>query len=192
MESNGVPFLNFEVIFRKIYGLFTGNIDLSWLWNILSDVNVFLFTFLSIISLFFLFIIFYSRLRLKDVYEKEEKKIFEPLKVHLEEPKEKNSNWEKIEDLMKSTNPSDWRLAIIEADNMLEEMMIKMGYDGENLGERLKAVEPSDFNTLQNAWDAHKIRNKIAHEGLSFHLPHGEAQKAIDDFERVFREFNYI
>jgi len=37
------------------------------------------------------------------------------------------------------------------------------------MGDKLKAVEKSDFNSIELAWEAHKARNMIAHEGSDFH-----------------------
>jgi hypothetical protein len=99
--------------------------------------------------------------------------------------------WKKITNYLNSTNPSDWKLAILEADTLLDSMILGMGYKGENLGERLKTVEPSDFNTLNEAWEAHKVRNQIAHES-SFELSHKEAVRVLTLFEKVFKEFGYI
>ena len=70
-------------------------------------------------------------------------------------------------------------------------MVEKMGYPGANLGERLRVIELSDFLTLQEAWEAHKIRNRIAHEA-QYQLTEREARKAIGLYEKVFREFHYI
>ena len=69
--------------------------------------------------------------------------------------------------------------------------MQQMGYRGENLGERLKSVEPSDFLTLNDAWEAHKVRNVIAHE-VGFIIDHREAKRVVKLYENVFREFNYL
>jgi hypothetical protein len=99
--------------------------------------------------------------------------------------------WIKIWGALSSTNPADWKVAILEADNLLDLMVTRMGYKGANLGERLKAIEPSDFNTLNEAWEAHKIRNKIAHES-NYDLTFKEAQTAIAYYEKVFREFEFI
>jgi hypothetical protein len=103
----------------------------------------------------------------------------------------RNERWEKLLKYLESENPSEWKLAIIEADNLLDEMVAKMGYGGENLGERLKVIEPSDFLTLQDAWEAHKVRNRIAHES-SYQLTKREAKKVIGLYEKVFREFHFI
>lgn len=103
-----------------------------------------------------------------------------------------NKRWQTIEERMSSSEESDWRLAIIEADIILGEMLNRMGYQGEGVAEKLKQVEPSDFKTLQNAWNAHKVRNNIAHQGSSFHLSKRDADEAIGNFKKVFEEFYFI
>lgn len=142
--------------------------------------------------LFFGGIIFFS-LRLSAIRKERDEKVFGQKGGKLDDIKEpaKNERWEKIKKKLDSDNPSDWNLAIIDADKILDEMMVAMGYPGENLGERLKAVEPSDFLTLNEAWEAHKIRNQIAHED-DFVLTQREAKATIAKFEQVFKEFNYI
>lgn len=104
----------------------------------------------------------------------------------------KSKRFEVVEKHMTSDNPAEWRLAIIEADTLLEEMVKKMGYEGTTLGEMLKNIEPSDFTTLNSAWEAHKIRNQIAHQGSSFLLTKREAKRVVQLYERVFREFDII
>ncbi|HCB35062.1 MAG: hypothetical protein A2W52_02210 [Candidatus Taylorbacteria bacterium RIFCSPHIGHO2_02_49_25] len=103
-----------------------------------------------------------------------------------------NKRWERILDRLDSPKESDWRLAVLEADVLLDEMVTHMGYHGDSLGERLRSVEKSDFVTLDKAWEAHAVRNKIAHEGSAFPLANREAKRVIGLYEEVFREFHYI
>ncbi len=126
------------------------------------------------------------------------------LKAHLKPPKEifygvesaaadyVNPKWAKVLAHINSTNPSDWRLAILEADIMLNEMLDKMGYHGATMGDKLKSIEQSDFSTLQEAWEAHKVRNAIAHEGSDLNLNKPEAERVIKLFEKVFKEFKFV
>lgn len=103
-----------------------------------------------------------------------------------------NEKWERVLKLVESDSSSDWKLSILEADIMLEEILDKMGYHGESMGEKLKSIEKSDFETLDYAWEAHKIRNSIAHEGGDFLLNQREAKRVIELYKRVFEEFYYI
>lgn len=103
----------------------------------------------------------------------------------------KNERWERVLAYLATDNPAEWKLAVIESDNMLDDVVKQLRTVGENLGERLKSVEPSDFLSLDDAWEAHKIRNKIAHES-DFILTKPEARKTIERYRRVFEEFEYI
>ncbi|MEK7175364.1 MAG: hypothetical protein AAB693_00985 [Patescibacteria group bacterium] len=103
----------------------------------------------------------------------------------------KNLKWNKIIQDLLSANMSDWKLAVIEADSLLENLMDQLNFKGENLGERLKNANPEKFRNLSSAWEVHTIRNKIAHQ-LDFDLSPREAKRIINLYEIIFREFDYI
>lgn len=107
-------------------------------------------------------------------------------------PPRENERWVHIRALLGSAATSDWRQAIIEADIMLEEMLRAIGYDGVTIGDMLKNVDPADFLTLEKAWEAHKVRNQIAHRGMDFRVDRNDAERVIKMYEDVFREFNYL
>lgn len=94
-----------------------------------------------------------------------------------------------IEGYMSSTSEALWRIGIMEADNLLGEALREKGYQGEGVGEMLKNAS---FRTVDLAWDAHKIRNRIAHEGSNFELTEREAKRAFSLFESVFRDLKVI
>ncbi len=104
----------------------------------------------------------------------------------------KNERWEAVKKHIASDNQADWKLAIIEADLILDDIVSKIRPDGESIGDRLKKINQSEFNTIQDAWEAHKVRNRIAHEGSSFTISRPEAQRVVGLYENVFREFKYI
>ncbi|MBX4206427.1 hypothetical protein KW784_01425 [Candidatus Parcubacteria bacterium] len=108
-------------------------------------------------------------------------------------PAEKeNEKWTKVLEHIYSNSPSDWRLAIIEADIMLDELLTAKGYHGDSIGDKLKGVLPGDMKSLDAAWEAHKVRNRIAHSGSDFELSEREAKRVITLFESVFKEFQII
>jgi hypothetical protein len=108
------------------------------------------------------------------------------------DPAPLNPKWEQIQMHMNSKNPSEWRVAIIEADIMLDDLLKTLSYHGDTVGDKLKAVEKSDFTTVEAAWEAHKVRNQIAHQGADFQINDREVKRVIGLFETVFREFQII
>ena len=83
--------------------------------------------------------------------------------------------WNKILQHVESKNENDWRQAIIESDIILEDLLVKLGYQGESIGERLRRVNKGDFKTLDQAGEAHGVRNRIAHDGSNHPLNQLEA-----------------
>ena len=114
-----------------------------------------------------------------------------PTGEYAEQPEE-NARWKHVELLMSSHNPSDWRQAVIEADVMLEDMLDKMGYPGVSIGDKLKNIEKSDFETLDRAWEAHKVRNRIAHDGSEYKISFDEVSRVIGLYHDVFKEFYWV
>lgn len=138
----------------------------------------------------------YSYMKIHEI-AKEEKKIYGPdpevIPVIEEEKRHKKlEDWQKVLAHAHSENPAEWRVAIIEADIMLDELLTALGYQGEGVGEKLKSVDPSNMLTLDAAWEAHKVRNRIAHSGKDFELSEREVKRITMLFESVFREFGLI
>lgn len=107
------------------------------------------------------------------------------------EKAEENQDWVRIKNMLNSSNVSDWKVAVLEADKMLDHLISTLGYQGEDLGSKLMKIERADFRTLEEAWQAHKFRNRIAHTP-KLDLDRNPFEEAINNFEKVFREFDYI
>ncbi|MDP2593194.1 MAG: hypothetical protein Q8P52_00895 [bacterium] len=187
-------FFNIEYLFQKIYDLFQGK-DLNeilraiaeWLMAFLEKMAPFSFA----VSVLLVAGIIYCSIRITQIREAE-KAIYGPRPETSPVSEVLNRKWQMVLEHLESEKESDWRLAILEADIMLDEMLEGQGYHADTLADKLKMIEPSDFTTLDFAWTAHKVRNQIAHEGSAFQLTHREAKKVVSLFEKVFKEFKYI
>jgi len=57
------------------------------------------------------------------------------------------------------------KLAVIEADKLVDTVLKKSGLKGESLGERLRSAQKLvSRDVYSNMWEAHKIRNQIVHD----------------------------
>jgi len=72
---------------------------------------------------------------------------------------------------------------IIEADKLLDFVLGKYGFKG-SLGEKLKKSKRL-FSDIDGVWQAHKLRNKIAHQ-LNFTLSSKEVSVALASFKKAF------
>ena len=88
------------------------------------------------------------------------------------------------------------RILIIEDDDRVSEALSvflrKRGYVGDGVANKLKDVKAVDLMSLNDAWEAHKVRNQIAHEGSAFTLSAELAQRTMARYEKVFREWGAI
>lgn len=103
-----------------------------------------------------------------------------------------NPKWQLVEEHINSDDPNKWKLAILEADIILSELLDSLNLPGNGIGEKLKAVEDGDFDHIEEAWEGHKIRNAIAHQGSDFLLTQREAKRVIRLYKAVFEEFKVI
>ena len=161
-------------------------------------------TILTLFSVFFFTVIAYCAVRLLEIRHKEKKHLMHELAEYAANQKEKekkqkegeavseNERWRKVLTYIFSDNSADWKLAIIEADSILENLVTELGFRGENLGEKLKNATQETFRPLSIAWEVHGVRNKIAHEGLSYDISAHEAKRIIALYEQIFREFGYV
>lgn len=145
------------------------------------------------VSLPFLVLVFYGWMRIWQVRRAEER-AFEAARrtvVHEDIPRSQ-LRWNHVIEQANSDSPEHQRLAILEADIMLSELLDLQGYRGETIAEKMKQVDRADFNSIDLAWEAHKVRNRIAHEGMALQMTHREVRRIIGLYEKVLREFRFI
>lgn len=103
------------------------------------------------------------------------------------------SKWQEIQQLMGQGKPSAYKVAIMDADKLVDYVLkAKVGSDG-NMAERLKKAQKlfSNYSDYQNLWSAHKTRNLIAHEA-THELLFPEVKKTISYFEKALRELKAL
>ena len=185
-------FLNLEYVFAKIYGA----IGPIWhfitnpkLWSTLGIIS-------TILSLIFIGIIVFSIVRMREIQLEDKAEIrreIEKARIrNKEKERSENPKWHYILTLAESPNDSDWRVAIMEADSMMEDILRERGLSGSTLSELLEGAKESGYRSIQDAWDAHIIRNKIAHEGADFPLSQVEVRRVIKMYQNFFEELEVI
>lgn len=196
-DQNDIIFTQYTIDFRalieavlRFFGQNTVTLDailafMQTLWGIFVVLSL-----LTALTLFFGFIyasIRYGQLADAEMEDlKEQEKLYQQLFGQVNE----HSQLADIDAHMATDNPNDWKLAIIEADIVLDKILNQAGYVGASIGEKLKTVSPHSMKTLDDAWEAHKVRNRIAHDGSDFVLTKKIAQQTITQYKRVFAEFN--
>ncbi len=196
-----VHFLNIEYFFYLLYQWLTGahtvgatggGLNFAWFAPLITTTWVVITAIAYLLCLAFLALFVYATIRLHQVEDEDAIRFATIGDAHHAEQETEHHRWAHVRELIESQNESDWRQAIIEADIILDDMLTQLGYPGDTVGEKLKAVDPARFHTLNEAWDAHKVRNDIAHQGSAYPLTDHLAYRTILHYENVFREHGEI
>lgn len=144
----------------------------------------------KIITVSIILILFF--LTLTVLFFRKAKKIKSGVVVKKEEGSEADfkkfkENWQAVLYHLNSNNESDWKLAVIEADKLVDDLLVQKGYKGESLAERLSFVNKKELKSLGLLWEAHKIRNRITHQS-GFKLDYNQASKAISYYEEALKD----
>lgn len=110
-------------------------------------------------------------------------------KVSLPEKMEKD--WQKILDRLEKGDDANLKLAVIEADNLLDSILVRMGLEGKDMGERLEKLNKQQLNSIDDVWDAHRLRNLIVHEPNAIATKH-QVERAIKCYEEALKELEVI
>jgi len=96
--------------------------------------------------------------------------------------------WENILARLQSDNPSEYKVAVIEADRIVENLIRKLGYKGKNMTEILGEVKPGQIDNLEEIKQSHEVRNRIIHDE-SFVLDRDTAKKTLAAYENFLDSF---
>jgi len=146
-------------------------------------ISVFLTAFFIVCTIFFMIKSGWLQLRIDRVED-----VF--LKSNL--PKKRSIKaWRKIQKHFFAGNDEELKLALIEADKVLDEALKHAGFRGENIGDRLKNLDESKLPNIQDVWEAHKLRNRLVHE-TDFRLDRNTAERALAIYEQTFRDLGLL
>lgn len=97
----------------------------------------------------------------------------------------------KWKELQKGLNREEmWPMAVIQADNLLDEALKKRRFKGKTMGERLVSAQRS-LSDNDGVWFAHKLRNKLVHE-VDTKLTKKDVQKALVGLRQALRDLGAL
>ena len=99
--------------------------------------------------------------------------------------------WQAVLSKLDSPREDDWKLAVIEADKIMDLSLANAGYAGVGMGERLANMGPGSIASFDGLGWAHGVRNRLAHQ-VDYFLKHPEARRAIGYYEQALNEIQAI
>ena len=97
-------------------------------------------------------------------------------------------HWERIKKRLEKQEEKEFKIAIIEADEMIGDLVKRMGYQGENLGEILKNVPETQIESIAKVRKAHEVKNRIVQDE-KFTVSLELAKEILGYFEEFLDEF---
>jgi len=98
--------------------------------------------------------------------------------------------WAEILEMWESKKTSSYKLAIIEADKLMDYVFKKMQLVGKDFGERLRGG-CHKYPFMKELWFSHNLRNDIVHKS-HFELSSYAASKALRIYRRSLKKLGYI
>ena len=99
--------------------------------------------------------------------------------------------WNEVLGHLDAAQEAQWKVAVMEADKLVDDAMARTGFAGETFGDRLTNIEPGMLVSLGGLWWAHKIRNRVAHE-MDYFLRYTDARQAIGYYQQALEELQLL
>lgn len=95
--------------------------------------------------------------------------------------------WEAIKDRLETGNASQYKVAVLEADALADEILGGIGYQGTTMADKFEQVRGGQLETKDLLVEAHEARNQIIHDP-NLALSREDAQRYLDHFQKFFDE----
>lgn len=102
-----------------------------------------------------------------------------------------NKSWQKILARLNKSDEANLRLALIEADNLFDDLLKQMRLPGESMADRLKYIDSSQVSNIDEIWRAHKLRNVLVHNH-EYQVTRNEIDFGIKAYEKALKELEFI
>lgn len=99
--------------------------------------------------------------------------------------------WRKIKTRLETEMESENKLAIIEADKMMDDILSQMGFKGRDLSEKLEKLTGESLPNIEEVKKVHKIRNDIIHDP-TYKLSVEETKKALLVYEKALTDLHAL
>ena len=92
--------------------------------------------------------------------------------------------WDRILKKVDTGRETEYKLAVIEADSLTNDMLNKSGYSGKTFEEKVKSLSPAIMKDKEKLLKAHKNRNQIVADP-DFQLDAEQTKKILDEYKLV-------
>ena len=102
-----------------------------------------------------------------------------------------NKSWQKILSRLNKNDEANLRLALIEADNLFDDLLKQIKLPGESMADRLKYLDSSQVPNIDEIWQAHKLRNIVVHNP-EYPITKNEIESGVRAYEKALKELEFM
>ena len=172
--------MSFKEILDSIYNFFSSP-------SLLNNIKAVLIFFIAI--LFLAIIITAIKAHKYITWELREK--IRGTDIEPQKPSKLKRKWNALKKQLDSESDSAYKLAMIEADKILDDILNQAGYQGETTNERLVQMDESKLSNIEKVRRAHRLRNEIVHD-LEVKVSKTEVKEAIENIEKALQELSAL
>jgi len=99
--------------------------------------------------------------------------------------------WNKIIKTIQANSPEALKVAIIEADKLVDDALKQLGFEGETMADRLNTVSVDDVKSLERLWRAHRVRNNLVHTP-GFEVSPEITKDVLSNYETFLKEIKLL
>lgn len=99
--------------------------------------------------------------------------------------------WMGVTRKMETGTPDSMKVAIIDADKLVDGILKIAGIKGEHMADRLAAIATDNYVSYNRLWEAHRLRNQLVHS-TDFTISKTQAQNAISSYEAFLKEIGVL
>ncbi len=98
--------------------------------------------------------------------------------------------WNAILDRLKTGNELEFKLAVIEADSLLEKILDKMQFEGETVRDKLSKVPKAIIGEIKDIEKAQGIRDSVVHDP-DYQLSLEQAKEVLNIYEKILKQLDF-
>ncbi len=98
--------------------------------------------------------------------------------------------WKQIQKRLSFNDPAQWKIAILEADRILDEILKMAGYLG-RMDDKIELLTSAQISNIEEIKSAHLICHQIAQDA-NFELSQEAALQTVEIYRKAFMELNLI
>ncbi|MFA5386366.1 MAG: hypothetical protein WC297_01750 [Candidatus Paceibacterota bacterium] len=99
--------------------------------------------------------------------------------------------WRKIEQRLSTNDEAQLRLALIEADKILDEILKISGHKGKTVADKLSQITSAEVSALREILEAHDLKNQIIQDPEIEIVPE-DIRRALAAYKKFFTERGLI